>query len=481
MSITTDRIEFGTDGIRGVAGLFPLDPLTLLKIGRALGELARQQPTPQVIIGRDTRVSGDMISAALIAGLTGSGVTVTEVGIMSTPGLAYLTRVRGMTLGIMVSASHNPYEQNGIKVFGGDGYKLSDSDEETLEGIIADYDVSQPTVDLAPAHLDHNAAAQYIQFLSESFSEQPLRDFEVVLDCSNGAASFIAPAAFRELGAQVTALKANPTGTNINLNCGSEFVRRNRSALLSAIKGSDADLGIAFDGDADRVVLVTPDGMLIDGDHLLGILGVQLKRLGKLPGDTVVATDMSNSGLEHFLDAHGIHLLRTKVGDRYVMEAMQKGGFALGGEQAGHLITRDHPNRTSGDGIYVGILAAVLAAHSQREGKPLAELAREIPRYPQVIASAHLNSKADLKLVPGLAELTEQTLAAFGGKGRVNLRFSGTEPNLLRAMVEGGPENDLKEVVLRALRLCGVVASVTGTANPKIDVVDCVTGAPVEV
>jgi phosphoglucosamine mutase len=279
----------------------------------------------------------------------------------------------------------------------------------------------------------------------------------------------------------VIPFKAAPNGININVHCGSEFVRRDRAPLLSAVQGHNADLGIAFDGDADRVVFVTPEGMLVDGDHLMGILAFHMKTEGQLPGDAVVATDMSNSGLEHYLNANGVRLLRTKVGDRYVMEKLREQGLALGGEQAGHIILLDD-ERTCGDGIYVGLLIGALAAAAKRRGGPdLASLARAIPRHPQVIANAHLSAKVDLGTVAELQAARDAAVAAFGGIGRVNIRFSGTEPNLLRAMVEGGPATSLDLVVAHALALCALVARAAGDMAPRIDVVDCMTGAPVPV
>ncbi len=476
----TEPITFGTDGIRGIAGEYPLDPATVLHIGRAIGVWAHEHADNRIIVGRDTRISGGMIGHALIAGLLAESHIVHDVGVISTPGLAVVTRANHAGLGIVISASHNPVEQNGIKLFGADGYKLSDADEEAIEKLIADLDPDRPG-DLGEL-IDGAAVAQemFLDSLLDGIKDVDLSNIRVVLDCANGAASLLAPEAFRRIGTgEVFALKAEPNGRNINLNCGSEYVRRDRAPLLSAIQGHNADLGIAFDGDADRVVFVTPDGMLIDGDHLLGILAVQMSAGGHLPGKTVVATDMSNSGLEHFLREHGITLARTKVGDRYVMERMRAGGFVLGGEQAGHVILLDG-ERTAGDGIYVGLLIASLVAENKRNnGATLSTLAAQIPRYPQVIASAQLDRRVDLDGVAGLAELREATLAAFDGQGRVNIRFSGTEPNLLRAMVEGGAANNLADVVARALALCRHVAAAAESPDPHIEMVDCVTGAPV--
>ncbi len=485
--MTNEPIKFGTDGIRSVAGQYPLDPESVLLIGRALGRWLRANEglMHQVLIGEDTRQSSDEIASQLTRGLMAEGINVYRYGVRTTPETAFLSQFFN-NVGIMVTASHNPFEQNGIKVFGPDGFKLTDDQESQIEALIAD----KALVDAAPAIAADTWANRPVQglyaqhllpHLQNTSQPAPIpNNLTVVLDCANGAASAQAESIFTQAGATTYTINAQPNGVNINVNAGSEHVRRDRSALLAAIHEHKADVGIAFDGDADRVVFVTPDGMLIDGDHILGILAVQMQSDGTLPNDTVVATDMSNSGLEYFLSDHEIRLERTKVGDRYVMERLRTGGFVLGGEQAGHVILLDETH-TAGDGIYVGLLvAALIAKNKQHGGSSLSELAKAIPRYPQVIASAHLASRFDLKSVPGLADLTDQTLAAFDGKGRDNLRFSGTEPNLLRAMVEGGPGNSLDDVVGRALALCKLVAAHTANPDPHIDIVDCVTGAPVQ-
>lgn len=480
-----DPIKFGTDGIRGIAGEYPLDPISVVRIGRAIGcwlyetELLSVLKR-SVLIGWDTRASADMIGLGLTTGLMAEGVHVDLGDVRTTPEIAFLARAY-QTIGIMVTASHNPYDQNGIKLFGLDGFKLTDAQEESIEHLITTYTPESLRTTRLGTYANDDVGEDYVDDLVRLFSDKRLENLTIVADCANGAAYQHVPEILHQVKIKSFVMNAAPDGLNINVNAGSEYVRRDRSALLAAIKAHNADLGIAFDGDADRVVFVTPDGMLIDGDHILGILAVQMQAEGKLPHDTIVATDMSNSGLEHFLRAHGIRLARTKVGDRYVMERLREGGLALGGEQAGHVIILDG-RRTAGDGIYVGLLVAAMVAKNKREGGPtLSELAKQIPRYPQVIASAHLASRVDLKSVPGLADLTEQTLAAFEGKGRVNLRFSGTEPNLLRAMVEGGPGNNLDDVVGRALALCRSVAAQTEKPDPRIDIVDCVTGAPVQI
>jgi phosphoglucosamine mutase len=476
------KVEFGTDGIRGIAGEFPLDPLSVLKIGRAIGvwlNEKRGHPGSFVVIGRDTRISGYMLLHALTSGLLAEGVSVKDVRVMSTPGIAYLMQRYEATLGISISASHNPFEQNGIKVFGRDGFKLDDADEKAIEQLIVALDSTLPVQFFGRAIGSLYARQYFVKKLVSDFSQVGLREVRVVLDTANGASSELAPDAFRQTGADVNTINNKPNGENINVNAGSEYVRRDRSAILAAIREHNADLGIAFDGDADRVVFVTPEGMLVDGDHILGILALEFKEQNKLTSDTVVATDMSNSGLEHFLADHGIKLSRTKVGDRYVMERMRENDYILGGEQAGHIIILDG-DLTTGDGIYVGLLVASIVARNKRNGGPtLHELASRIPRYPQVIASAHMNARIDLDSVSGLADLQRATLESFDNKGRVNVRFSGTEPNLLRAMVEGGPNTSMAQVIESAIAICSLAAQATQTSQVRIDIVDCVTGAPI--
>jgi phosphoglucosamine mutase len=478
------KIEFGTDGIRGVAGAYPLDPMTVLRIGRAIGAWLRtkvREHKPRVVIGHDTRISAHMLLHALGSGLLAEGIDVMDATVVSTPGVAYLTRLSKFDLGIVISASHNPVDQNGIKLFGPDGFKLDDADEEAIEKLIAERDPYVPTTSMGYLYRSMASQGHYVSSLVDSFDEDAvLNGLVIVLDCANGAATPIAGDAFHRLGpSKLIELNATPDGHNINLAAGSEHVRRKRQDMLDVMKSNHADLGIAFDGDADRVVFVTPEGTLVDGDHTMGILALELKKQGKLPGDTVVATDMSNSGLEHYLKKNGITLSRTKVGDRYVMERMRQGGFALGGEQAGHIITLDG-SHTAGDGIYVGLLVASIVARNKQNGGPtLDEMASQIQRYPQVIASAHLSQRVDLDKVAGLSDLEKETLKSFDDKGRVNIRFSGTEPNLLRAMVEGGPNNTMEQVINRAIALCKLVADAAASPNPKIDIVDCVTGAPI--
>ncbi len=473
-----EPIHFGTDGIRGVAGDYPLSPEAVLATGRAIGAwLGQHTGDPTVVIGRDTRPSGEQLTHTLLAGLTAEGVTADDVGVITTPGIAHLTRALGYSLGIVISASHNPAEQNGIKLIGADGFKLDDEDEEAVEGIIAaklaDGGLARH---FGRARRAEQHRTRYLQHLIAGLEPGALRGLSVVLDCAHGAAYSIAPEVFAHLGATVTALGTAPTGHNINVRSGSEHVRRHSATLKAMLDDSDAQLGIAFDGDADRVIFLTRDGTLVDGDHVLGLLAGALLAQGGLTGGTVVATEMSNSGLAHYLAGRGVKLERTKVGDRYVMARMREGGFRLGGEQAGHVILLDDEH-TAGDGIYIGLQVAALVA---REPGALARIVAEMPRVPQVIASAHLERQVPLDTIPGLQFLIDDTLAAFDHQGRVNMRYSGTEPNLMRAMVEGGLDSSMDVVIERALALCGMVAAASRSEHPRIDIVDCATGAKID-
>ena len=470
-----DAIRFGTDGIRGVAGEYPLSPEAILATGRAIGVwLHSQYGDPTVVIGRDTRPSGQQLTHTLLAGLAAEGITADEVGVISTPGVAHLTRALDYSLGIVISASHNPHNQNGIKLIGADGFKLSDEDEEAIETLIAqkltDGGVSHHFGQVRRAEQHRE---RYLQHLIAGLEPGSLDGLGVVLDCANGASYAVAPDVFAHLGATVTALGTAPTGHNINVRSGSEHVRRHSATLKAMLDDSDAQLGIAFDGDADRVIFLTRDGTLVDGDHIMGLLGEALHQDGALPGNTVVATTMSNSGLEYYLKQRGIALERTKVGDRYVMARMREGNFRLGGEQAGHIILLDEEH-TAGDGIYIGLQVAALVA---RNPDALSDIVTNMPKFPQVIASAHLERQVPLADINGLQALVDDTLAAFDHLGRVNMRYSGTEPNLMRAMVEGGLNSSMDEVIERALALCNMVSEASRSNHAHIDIVDCATGA----
>ncbi len=474
-----DVINFGTDGIRGIAGAPPLSPDTLLAIGRAVGRWLRQEASsPTVLIGRDPRPSGPQITHTLLAGLTAEGITADDLGVITTPGIAYLVRSMDHSLGIVISASHNPADQNGIKLIGADGFKLDDAAEAAIEALIREALAEHlPVEQFGRVRSAGYLTEHYLAHLTAGLAADALQGLSVVLDCANGASYALAPSAFAHLEARVTALGTSPTGLNINVRSGSEFVRRHSETLLAVMQTSGAHMGIAFDGDADRVVFLTPSGKLIDGDHILGLLAVHLKQRGALPGDRVVATTMSNSGLAHYLGRYGITLERTKVGDRYVMARMREGGFALGGEQAGHIILLDDTH-TAGDGIYIGLQVAALVA---QETGLLDRLAAEMPKVPQVIASGHLARQVPLADVADLQPMINETLAAFQQQGRVDVRYSGTEPNLLRAMVEGGLDSTQAQVIDRAMAICRLMAKASQTDGLHVDIVDCATGEPITI
>ncbi|HXG64770.1 MAG TPA: phosphoglucosamine mutase, partial [Blastocatellia bacterium] len=432
MSQGAARRLFGTDGIRGKAGDHPLDAGTVEWIGRSLAvNLARDLGRPPaLIIGRDTRESGPEIEGALARGAAAAGARVESCGVLTTPGVAFVTRSALFDAGVVISASHNPYTDNGIKVFSPSGKKLADEMERRIE---ADLDGARPPEETAEPFLaDHIAQLQYrdqyIQYLSDEVGKGlSLRGIRLALDCANGAASEIAPQVFTSLGAEVDVIAASPDGRNINKDCGSlhpEYLQR-----LVIERG--LDLGVAFDGDADRALFVDAQGELVDGDHVLLILAEYMKERGLLKGSAVVATVMSNIGLEIALRERGIELARANVGDRYVLEELLARGANLGGEQSGHIIFPDIS--LAGDGIITAI--EVLRAVCE-SGKTLAELASGLQTFPQVLVNVRVSSKPKLDTVPEIKAEMERLEREMAGRGRLLVRYSGTE-NLARVMVEG--------------------------------------------
>jgi phosphoglucosamine mutase len=417
---------FGTDGIRGVAGEYPLDPATIHAFGLALGaDLRHRAPDAAILIGMDTRESGPWIAAQVAGGLAQQGVPVVSAGVISTPGIAWLTPSSSFTAGVMISASHNPYRDNGIKVFGHSGYKLPDDEEHEVEQEIFRHAGQTPGAPL-PLAPDPALAERYLDYLASTVSGG-FEGMRVVLDCGNGAASELAPELFRRLGAQVETLCCEPNGRNINLNCGALHV----DALRAAVADSGADLGVAFDGDADRAIFVARSGRIVDGDAVLLIAARALQAAGKLEGNLVVATVMSNLGLERALERDGIKLLRTPVGDKYVLEEMVRTGAALGGEQSGHVIFRQFA--TTGDGM----LTALRILDISRQARAgLDELTANLEIYPQRLQNVRVRERRALHEMAAVAREIEACELAFGSSGRVLVRFSGTEP-LARVMVEG--------------------------------------------
>jgi phosphoglucosamine mutase len=421
------RKLFGTDGIRGVAGEYPLDRTTANAVGAALGKWVVQSGKDlQVVVGMDTRESGPWLAAEVTGGLAREGVRTKFAGITTTPGVAYLAKSGRFAAGVMISASHNPYQDNGIKILGHSGYKLPDDEEEAIENSI--FALIESGIGSAPADIpvDEGLDRAYIDHLASTMTAS-LDGLEVVVDCANGSASHLAPPLLDHLGAKIHALGASPNGRNINLNCGSLHLESLRAAVLE--KG--ARLGVAFDGDADRALFVSHSGQIVDGDAVLLIAARHMQKHGRLRVPIVVATVMSNLGLEQALAAHGIGLVRTPVGDKYVLEEMLRRGAALGGEQSGHVIFRDYA--TTGDGLLTAL--RVLEVMNET-GSDLDQLIQELHIYPQILVNVRVKQRKPLDEIASVQEQIQAAEASFGANGRVLVRFSGTEP-LARVMVEG--------------------------------------------
>jgi len=418
---------FGTDGIRGVAGEYPLDPATVYAFGAALGEdVVARHDAPEILIGADTRESGVWIAETVAAGLSGRGARVRYAGVVTTPGVAWLTRTGDFVAGVMISASHNPYEDNGIKVFGHSGFKLPDEEEHLIEeGILRLRQASAAQPQLALA-VDESLSRRYLDFLV-SLAQVRFDGVRIAVDCGNGASYRLAPELFRRLGAHVAAICTEPNGRNINLNCGALHLEPLQKAVLE----NGADFGVAFDGDADRAIFVAAGGRIVDGDAVLLAAARALKAAGRLAHDTVVATVMSNLGLEKALEREGIRMVRTPVGDKYVLEEMVRLGAVLGGEQSGHVIFREFA--TTGDGL---LTALQLFEIARRARAGLDELTEGLQVYPQKLVNVRVREKAGLLERPAVASEIRRVEEAFAGSGRVLVRFSGTEP-LARVMVEG--------------------------------------------
>lgn len=420
------RKYFGTDGIRGKVGEFPITPEFVLKLGWAAGRVLARGKGGKVVIGKDTRISGYMFESALEAGLSAAGVDILLLGPMPTPAIAYLTRTLHADAGIVISASHNPFEDNGIKFFSADGTKLPDEVERAIEAELDKPMEMAPPAELGKARRVTDAAGRYIEFCKSTFPRNlNLEGLKMVVDCANGATYHVAPAVFRELGAEVLPLANNPDGLNINVDCGSTHPARLREAVLA----EGAHLGIAFDGDGDRVLMIDHQGELVDGDELLFIIASARRAQEGLPG--VVGTLMTNLGMEHALKQAGIGFERARVGDRYVMEKLLQRGWSLGGEGSGHLICLDCT--TTGDGI---ISAAQVLRAMVEQGKSLHELKSGMSKYPQVLINVRLSRQLDVMAQPPVQQALHAAESRLGDSGRVLLRPSGTEP-LIRVMVEG--------------------------------------------
>ena len=435
------RKYFGTDGIRGRANTHPMTAEVAMRVGMAAGKhFTRGDHRHQVVIGKDTRLSGYMIEPALAAGFTSMGMDVVMVGPMPTPAVAILTRSLRADLGVMISASHNPYQDNGIKLFGPDGYKLSDEIELEIEAHIDNgySDDLAPAEGLGRAKRLENSVGRYIEYAKHTFPKQlSLDGLKIVVDCANGAAYKAAPAVLWELGADVVPLGVSPNGTNINDGCGSTAPEK----FCARVVEEGAHIGIALDGDADRVLVSDEKGNLIDGDQLMALIANYWNLTEKLKGGGVVATVMSNLGLERYLNSIGLDLMRTNVGDRYVVERMRKGGFNVGGEQSGHIVLSDFA--TTGDGI---IAALQILAVMTRAGKPVSEASRMFTPLPQVLKNVRYRPGQDPLSIEQVRKAISHGEERLNGHGRVLIRKSGTEP-LIRVMAEGEDENLVTTVV----------------------------------
>ena len=426
---------FGTDGVRGTAGQYPLDPPTLRRFGAALVRaLPHGTESPRLLVGRDTRESGAWIEAELAHGASGEGATVTSAGIVPTPAVAYLIRSTGYDAGVVISASHNPFEDNGIKVFSGRGEKFTERVEREVEAIVADSSrrvkggeaARVAEADLVGAYLDH---------LRVVFPEAPLlKGFKLAIDCANGATTRVAPKLFGSLGFDAVVIGNRPDGRNINLHCGSTHP----GLLARTVVEHGCQMGIAFDGDGDRSIFVDHRGGVVNGDAVLLMCGRQLQREGRLKGNAIVATVMSNIGLESALRKLGIGLVRCPVGDKYVMEEMLSRALALGGEQSGHIIFSDY--LFTGDGLCTALNVLRTIALT---GRSLADLASDLPSCPQVLLNVRVREKLELQRVPAVAAVISRVQSRVEGQGRLLVRYSGTEP-LLRVMLEGQHEHEIR-------------------------------------
>lgn len=447
MTATQQRRYFGTDGIRGLTNTAPMTAAMAMKVGQAAGHHVLRDARPhRVVIGKDTRLSGYMMESALTAGFTSVGMDVTLLGPMPTPAVAMLTRSMRADLGVMISASHNPFHDNGIKLFGPDGYKLSDADEAAIEALVdGDIPLAAPAA-IGRARRIDDAQGRYIHFAKATFPEHLRLDgLKIVIDCAHGAAYKVAPAALWELGGDVIAIGVTPDGLNVNHNVGSTYPK----ALQMKVIEAGADIGIALDGDADRLIVVDERGQIVDGDQLMALVAAQAAAAGQLKGGALVATVMSNMGLERFLAGHGLALHRAAVGDRHVLEMMRRHGCNIGGEQSGHIILADHA--TTGDGLVAAlqVLASLVAT-----GRPASDVLHQFDPLPQLLKNVRFKGGAPLDAA-AVKQAIADAEAALAGRGRLLIRKSGTEP-LIRVMAEA----DDRALVARVVDdICAAVAA----------------------
>ena len=440
------RQYFGTDGIRGRTNAGVMTAEIAMKVGQAAGtRFLRGAHRHRVVIGKDTRLSGYMLENAMVAGFTSVGMDVVMTGPLPTPAVALLTRELRADVGVMISASHNPYEDNGIKLFGPDGFKLSDEDEEAIEAMLEAPQPLAPAPEIGRARRIEDARGRYISTVKRAVPDNVRLDgLKVVVDCANGAAYQVAPSVVWELGAEVIAVGVTPNGKNINDRCGSTHL----DLVKETVVASGADVGIALDGDADRLIVVDEKGQTVDGDQIMALIGTRLALQGRLRGQGVVATVMSNLGLERFLHGNGIDLVRTKVGDRHVLEAMRAGGYNVGGEQSGHMILLDHA--TTGDGTIAAlqVLSALVTT-----GKRASELLHLFDPVPQLLKNVRFAGGKPLEASAVKAAIAEAE-AQLAGRGRLVIRPSGTEP-VIRVMAEGDDADEVSQVVEA---ICSAVA-----------------------
>lgn len=436
---------FGTDGVRGVANS-ELTPELAFKIGRFGGYvLTKDKNRPKVLIGRDTRISGHMLEGALVAGLLSIGAEVMRLGVISTPGVAYLTKALGAEAGIMISASHNPVQDNGIKFFGPDGFKLSDEQEEEIEALLdqEEDNLPRPTgSDLGQVSDYFEGVQKYLQYLKQTVDEE-FTGLHIALDCAHGATSSLATHLFADLDADVSTIGASPNGLNINDGVGSTHPE----TLAEFVKEKEADIGLAFDGDGDRLIAIDENGKIVDGDQIMFICAKYLKEQGMLNGDTVVSTVMSNLGFYKALEANGLKSVQTAVGDRYVVEAMKKNNYNLGGEQSGHIIFLDY--NTTGDGL---LTAIQLVNIMKTKGKKLSELASEMKKFPQLLINVKVQDKQAVMENEKVKAVIEEVEKEMNGNGRILVRPSGTEP-LVRVMAEAPTEDECQRYVKKIVEV----------------------------
>jgi len=432
---------FGTDGIRGRANELPMTPEMVVRIGMAIASVLRKPSgRNMILIGKDTRLSGYMIESALTSGICSMGMNVILVGPIPTPGIAFLTRALRADAGIVISASHNPFEDNGIKCFSSNGFKLPDEIEEAIERLVFDDKLldGRPSADrIGKAYRLEDATGRYIEYIKSTVPRGfNLEGFRIVVDSANGAAYKVTPWLLRELGAEVISINDKPDGMNINKDCGALYLE----ALKKSVLENSAHLGIAHDGDADRTIFIDEKGDIINGDHILAICAQDMKKEGRLNHHTVVATVMSNLGVENYLAGLGIRMIRTRVGDRYVVEKMLEGNYNLGGEQSGHIIFLEH--NSTGDGPITALQVLYLMKKNERS---LSELTSSIAFYPQVLTNVEVRNAIKPEDIPSLMKKIKLAEERLGRKGRVLVRRSGTEPKI-RIMVEGEDEDTIKEI-----------------------------------